>query len=129
MALPCPPPVPAVPQALGSKGRVGLQQGASRAEMGWQSGKASSHTLQSRARQTWSSRPPPAPQELSTGHSSVLQVLEELEPWEGWCQAQCQVQYQVCQEPEGCQVSSGPHREKGPRRWLEAPASFYRQDD
>ncbi|KAF7482425.1 Hypothetical predicted protein [Marmota monax] len=58
--------------------------------------------------------PPPAPQELSTGHSSVLQVLEELEPWEGWCQVLCQVQCQAaCQGSTEAQEGQGGSRGPG----------------
>lgn len=50
-------------------------------------------------------------------HSSLLQVLEELEPWEAWCQVQyqvhCQVQYQLCRALVECQVSHVSHPEMG----------------
>lgn len=50
-------------------------------------------------------------------YSCLLQVLEELEPWEAWCQVedqlQCQQQYQVYQALVECQVSCVPHPEIG----------------
>lgn len=65
--------------------------------------------------------------EVNTGVHSLLQVLEEPEPWEAWCQVlepwevwcqvqyqvQCQEQCQVCQALGECQVSCDSHPEMG----------------